>query len=118
MIIRKVFKFRLNTTETIETNLHRLEYKQHWLGGQVLYVDPKHTSQRCPHCGHTSKYNRQSQAEFICVRCGYQEHANVPGARNILERGHRLLACGEIEVTQPCETGTKRLSDKPEPVLV
>ncbi len=95
-----------------------LEYKQHWLGGQVLYVDPKYTSQSCPHCGHTSKANRQSQAEFVCVRCGHQEHADVAGARNILERGHRLLACGEIEVAQLFEAGTGRLSDKPEPVLV
>ena len=95
-----------------------LEYKQHWLGGQVMYVDPKHTSQRCPQCGHISKANRQSQAEFVCVRCGHQEHADVVGARNILERGHRLLACGEHEVTQLCEAGTRRLSDKPEPVLV
>ena len=95
-----------------------LEYKQHRLGGQVLYVDPKHTSQSCPHCGHTSKVNRQSQAEFVCVRCGHQEHADVVGARNILERGHRLLACGEIEVTQLCEAGTGNLSNEMEPVLV
>ncbi len=46
-------------------------------------------------------------------------HTDVLGARNILERGHRLLAaCGEIEVAQLCEAGTERLSDKPEPVLV
>ena len=93
-----------------------LEYKQHWLGGQVLYVDPKHTSQECPECHHVSKDNRQTQAEFECVECHYQEHADVVGARNILERGHRSLACGENWIAKLREAGTGRLSDKLEPV--
>ncbi len=95
-----------------------LEYKQHGLGDQVLYVDPKHTSQECPKCHHVSKDNRQTQAEFECVKCYYQEHADVVGANNILERGHRLLACGEDWVANLCEAGTGKLSDKLEPVTV
>lgn len=39
--------------------------------------------------------NRKTQAEFVCVSCGYTNHADVVGAINILERGRRLLACGE-----------------------
>lgn len=93
-----------------------LEYKQHGLGGQVIYVDPRYTSQQCPSCHHTSKDNRQTQAHFECVECGYQEHADKVGAINILERGHRLLACGETWVTKLCETGTGKLGDKLEPV--
>ncbi len=95
-----------------------LEYKQHWSGGQILYVDPKYTSQECPECHHRSKDNRLTQAEFQCVLCGHKEHADVVGARNILERGYRLLACGENEVTQLCEAGTRQLSDELKPVLV
>ncbi|MCK5649574.1 MAG: transposase, partial [Gammaproteobacteria bacterium] len=52
-----------------------LEYKQLWSGGQVLFVDPKYTSQTCPVCQHRSKDNRQTQAEFECVLCGHKEHA-------------------------------------------
>ncbi|MCK5662901.1 MAG: transposase [Thiotrichaceae bacterium] len=41
-----------------------------------------------------NKANRQTQAEFKCVLCGHEEHAGVVGAKNVLERGLRLLACG------------------------
>ena len=95
-----------------------LEYKQRWLGGQMLYVDPKHTSQECPVCNHISKENRQTQEKFECVECGHLEHADLVGAKNVLERGHRLLACGEDWVAKLCEAGTGKLSDKLEPVTV
>lgn len=29
------------------------------------------------------------------MNCAYENNADVVGAINILERGHRLLACGE-----------------------
>jgi len=95
-----------------------LQYKQHWSGGQVLFVDPKYTSQTCPVCHHKSKDNRQTQAEFECVLCEYKEHADMVGAINILERGHRLLACGEKGMSLLCEAGTRQLSDELESVLV
>ena len=95
-----------------------LAYKQHWLGGQVLYVDPKHTSQTCPECHHVSKSNRQTQAVFACVDCGYVGHADVVGAKNVLERGRRLLACGEHWVAKLCEAGTGRLGDELDPAAV
>jgi putative transposase len=74
----------------------QLEYKVQWNGGILLAVPPQHTSQTCPACGHVSKANRQTQAKFLCVDCGYQNHADVVGAINILERGYRLLARGEL----------------------
>ncbi len=92
-----------------------LEYKQLWSGGQVLFVDPKYTSQECPECHYISKDNRQSQAEFECVECHHKEHADVVGAKNVLGRGHRLLACGENWVAKLCEAGTRQLSDELEP---
>ena len=94
-----------------------LQYKQLWSGGQVLFVDPKYTSQTCPVCQHRSKDNRQTQAEFECVLCGHKEHADVVGARNILERGHRLLACGEIDISLLSEAGTRQLSNELEPAV-
>jgi putative transposase len=74
----------------------QLEYKQAWLGGEVLAVPPRNTSQTCPACGYVSAENRQTQARFACVECGYENNADLVGAINILERGHRLLACGEL----------------------
>ena len=74
----------------------QLEYKQSWLGGEVLAVPPRNTSRTCPACGHVSAENRRSQARFACVECGYENNADLVGAINVLERGHRLLACGEL----------------------
>jgi putative transposase len=73
----------------------QLDYKVHWNGGILLAVPPQHTSQTCPACGNVSKANRQTQAKFLCVACGYENHADVVGAINILEWGYRLLARGE-----------------------
>ncbi|MCD8517729.1 MAG: transposase, partial [Burkholderiaceae bacterium] len=50
-----------------------LEYKQAWLGGEVIKVNPQHTSQTCPCCHHVSKDNRTTQSRFRCVQCGYTE---------------------------------------------
>lgn len=74
----------------------QLEYKQAWLGGEVLAVPPRNTSRTCPACGYVSAENRQTQARFACVECGYENNADLAGAINISERGHRLLACGEL----------------------
>ena len=72
-----------------------LEYKAAWNNGIVVAVPPQYTSQTCPCCNHVSEENRQTQAHFECVRCGFSGNADVIGAVNVLERGHRLLACGE-----------------------
>ena len=73
----------------------QLDYKVSWNGGMLLAVPPHNTSRTCPYCGHASKDNRLTQAKFLCVDCGYENNADVVGAINVLERGYRLLACGE-----------------------
>jgi putative transposase len=73
----------------------QLQYKLAWNGGMLLAVPPHNTSRTCPCCAHVSKDNRLTQAKFRCVDCGYENHADVVGAINVLERGYRLLACGE-----------------------
>ena len=73
----------------------QLEYKSAWNGGFVIAVPPQYTSQTCPCCGHVSKDNRQTQARFECIECGFEENADLVGAINVLARGHRVLACGE-----------------------
>ena len=73
----------------------QLDYKLAWNGGMLVAVPPQYTSRTCPCCGHVSKDNRQTQARFECVECGYENNADVVGAINILARGYRVAACGE-----------------------
>jgi putative transposase len=73
----------------------QLEYKQHWRGGGVSAVPPKNTSRTCPRCEHVSAENRQTQAKFECVDCGYANNADIVGAINVLRAGLARLACGE-----------------------
>jgi putative transposase len=68
-----------------------LEYKLAWKGGRLIVVPPQNTSRTCPCCGHVSADNRPTQARFKCVECGYENHADVVGAINILSRGMQLL---------------------------
>ncbi len=73
----------------------QLEYKLQLNGGMLLAVAPHNTSRSCPACHHVSEYNRKTQSKFECVHCRYKNHADAVGAINVVERGLRLLACGE-----------------------
>lgn len=85
----------------------QLAYKLDWTSGILIAVDPKNTSRRCSVCGHTAKDNRLTQADFICVKCGHADDADVNAAVNILRAGHARLACGEIGAVRPLnEAGT------------
>jgi putative transposase len=61
-------------------------------GRTVVAVNPRHTSQTCPECGHVEAGNRVSQSVFRCLACGFKQHADVVGARNILRAGLARLA--------------------------
>ncbi len=88
---------------------HQLDYKLQWNGGMLLVVPPQNTSRTCPSCDHVSKESRKTQAQFECVDCKYKNNADVVGAINVLERGYRLLACGEMAHFRPLEeAGTRR----------
>ena len=73
----------------------QLEYKLDWNGGCLIAVNPRNTSRTCPYCKHIAAENRQTQAVFACVECGYANNADVVGAINVLAAGHAVLACGE-----------------------
>jgi putative transposase len=45
--------------------------------------------------GHVSVDNRMTQAKFVSVACGFENNVDMVGALNVLEWGHRLLACRE-----------------------
>jgi putative transposase len=85
----------------------QLGYKQVWLGGEVRVVPSFNTSRTCPACGHASPENRQTQARFECVKCRYKNNADLVGAINVLERGHRFCCLWRVGTVRPlCEAGT------------
>ncbi len=71
----------------------QLEYKLAWRGGWLVAVPPRNTSRTCPACGLVSAENRQTQARFLCVECGFDENADRVGAINVLRAGHARFAC-------------------------
>jgi putative transposase len=93
----------------------QLQYKLGWNGGVLVAVPPHNTSTTCPLCDHVAAENRRTQAQFKCVNCGYEQHADVVGAMNVLARGHRVAACGEEGSGSGRRTRTKPASVKQEP---
>jgi hypothetical protein len=57
-----------------------------------------------------------NQAQFKCVNCGCEGHADVVGAINILARGHRVLACGEAVSRAKVAKPKRAASKKQEPI--
>ena len=56
------------------------------LNGSVLDVV-------CAGCGHVSKENRKTQAQFACVESGFPENADLVGAINVRRAGHARIGC-------------------------
>lgn len=86
----------------------QLEYKLSWNGGVLVAVPPQNTSRTCPECGYVSAENRQTQAEFRCMNCGFEENADLVGAMNILRAGHARIACEVNGAVMPSAAGTHR----------
>lgn len=64
-----------------------LAAKAEGAGREVIAVDPRNTSRRCPECGHTARENRPTQEKFHCQACGHTAHADTVGALNVLRAG-------------------------------
>ena len=75
----------------------QLQWKCEQRGATVIKVAPQYTSRICPKCGYESKLNRKSQSRFECVSCGFSANADRVGAENIMVRGQRMSACGELD---------------------
>ena len=65
-----------------------------WHDEHLIAVPPQYTIRTFPACGHVSADNRQTQAQFLCIQCGYEANADWVGALNIRAAGHAVLACG------------------------
>ena len=66
--------------------MKRLKDKMDANGGKLVVVPSAYTSQTCHQCGHVAKENRDSQAVFHCIECGYKANADANAAENILGR--------------------------------
>ncbi|WP_243029034.1 RNA-guided endonuclease InsQ/TnpB family protein, partial [Thermus albus] len=75
--------------------LQILAYKAAEAGRRVIRVDPRHTSQDCPVCGHREKKPLWVR-EFQCSGCGGYFHRDVAAALNILAKAR----------TEPAGMGT------------
>uniref|UniRef100_UPI0012DF47E7 zinc ribbon domain-containing protein n=1 Tax=Ectobacillus panaciterrae TaxID=363872 RepID=UPI0012DF47E7 len=59
-----------------------LAYKLHAKGILLFLVDEAYTSQTCPCCQRRKKVRTRN---YVCA-CGYEEHRDIHGARNILAK--------------------------------
>lgn len=100
----------LKNGQTAKAKLNRLIADASWgefkekvrsltekLGLHFLEIDPKNTSRQCNHCGHTAKENRDKE-KFLCVECGNFEDADINAAKNILDKGLKVLNINHIQV--------------------
>jgi len=82
-----------------------IEWQAKQIGAQIVYVDPRYTSQRCAKCGCIDRRNRPKgkagSAAFKCVVCEHKDHADKNAARNlsmlgidkqIAERANKAMA--------------------------
>jgi putative transposase len=68
-------------------------------GTRLVLVNPAYTSQTCHACKHVDPKSRERQAVFRCTACGYQDHADVNAAKNILSAaGHAVPGRGDLAV--------------------
>jgi putative transposase len=69
-----------------------LAYKAEDAGRELRVVAPQFTSQRCSRCEHTDEASRRSQAVFRCTACGFEAHADINAACNVLWAGRAQRA--------------------------
>jgi len=74
-----------------------IEYKAAERGIAVVYIDPRHTSQRCPRCSNVNRNNRHGHV-FHCTSCGFVGHSDVVAATNIRQVYLETLADGPPSV--------------------
>jgi putative transposase len=63
-----------------------IEYKAKLAGVPVVFVNPAYSSKECSVCGYIDEDNRLTQSQFICLRCGHSENADVNAARVVRTR--------------------------------
>ncbi|MCY4130023.1 MAG: transposase [Gammaproteobacteria bacterium] len=73
----------------------QLDYKAASAGGQLVRVDPKHTTQRCSRCGGLPvKPLTLNDRWYHCAHCGYGDDRDVNASKNVLLKGLALFDAG------------------------
>lgn len=80
--IRKTERAKVNSWSFYQSEQF-LTYKALYKGCVVVYVDARYTSQKCSHCGYIYRGNRKTQDKFKCIKCGYENNADINAAINI-----------------------------------
>lgn len=88
----------------------KVAYKGIMAGVPIVFVDPRHTSQACSRCGHCERANRQSQASFLCRRCGFAAHADWNAAVNVRARGRAVVMLPHIPLCGVSNAGGTSLA--------
>lgn len=96
-----------------------INYKAEQLGKQIIFINPRYTSQRCSRCGFTDRRNRHGST-FYCRNCSFQLNADLNASRNIgtLGRSEYLRRCVNppiVASVEPMPTGMMNDSYKPIP---
>lgn len=91
----------------------RLEHKTSASGTVLVYVPAAFSSLECRNCGHSVKENRKSQAEFQCVKCGHEDHADIQAANTILARATLPALTSGPEAT-PAHAGVLAQASRPD----
>lgn len=83
--IRQTARTSRKNTKNLHTwSFYRLaqfiQYKANLAGIEVVYVNPKYTSQTCPVCG---TKNHANDRKYKCP-CGFKTHRDILGAMNII----------------------------------
>lgn len=60
-------------------------------GIAIYAVWPQGSSQTCSACGYRHRNNRESQAAFRCLSCGYAQNADINAARILRNRAYHLV---------------------------
>jgi IS605 OrfB family transposase len=87
----------------------QIEYKAKRAGVEVVYIDPRYTSQTCSRCLHIGI--RLNQSKFLCPNCGLEINADLNGAISIAAK-HDLASMGRYF----CEHDPKVQVNRPEAV--
>jgi putative transposase len=95
------YRGRMNSWSYYELQ-RQIEYKAHWEGIPVIYVNPNGTSVKCSICG--SRMKPEENRQLKCRSCGFTVDRDVNAARNILARALRfgaIASATEAMVQEP-----------------
>ena len=89
-----------------------IETKAKVAGRDVVFVDPSHTSQICPECGHVEKKANKKNRHVRCSNCGAEFHRDRSAAIEIKKRAIAKLTQPKEEKKQRKARGVGALAAK------